>query len=543
MLFQSSPEYLLRATPHPKTKNKTNRMPLRPLRLSDFSDMFPSDLDVEDEEGVHPAARYYVVAGARTAPETVGATEGGAGADANADAKAKAKAKAGGKSESDEELGLFRSVPLSFRAIDTLFRSMPRVRKALAAELADALQEDPEGADAEVPMFPRRYGESDKAYSRRLLKEAWPTVWEKTARAAYETSHGFESEGKQGTRFRWDVRRMVLEKRDSHPRQVHKLTLAQAMSRLHNLYNHVLRKLPKQLRYTLVPMSRPRGGVDPLESAGTYGYVSLPLDDFSPERLSDSRWRPVPATQMGQQRSFGFRFVGQGGVPKLMGGSDAFIGDEGHAVDDLQGNNKEMEMSGGLVPDLDVAALPAGDVSGGHAAAGDVTGGLTAAAQTFPLEFMEKLKSLAKTESKLTSRKIVAEQDHEEMVGDFVVRVGGKKGAGAGGDESSTESESDDDDEVSVEIEEDSSSSDSDSEYTSESEDEDDQFEDASTSETSQQNSNEYTLPQVLFGLLAPNSGLGKSLKGGSLGETVPDGSVAPSLLSNLSALENFARH
>ena len=200
------------------------------------------------------------------------------------------------------------------------------------------------------------------------------------------------------------------------------------------------------------------------------------------------------------------------------------------------------------MPDLDVAALPAGDVSGGHASAatGDVSGGLTAAAQTFPLEFMEKLKSLAKTESKLISRNnIVAEdlEDHEEMVGDFVVRVGGKKGAGAGGDESSTESESDDDDEVSVEIEEDSSSSDSDSEYTSESEDEDDQFEGASTSETSQQNSNEYTLPQVLFGLLAPKSGLGKLLKGGSLGETVPDGSVAPSLLSNLSALENFARH
>lgn len=489
--------------------------------------MFPSDLDVEDEEGVHPAARYYVVAGARTAPETVGATEGGAGADANADAKAKAKAKAGGKSESDEELGLFRSVPLSFRAIDTLFRSMPRVRKALAAELADALQEDPEGADAEVPMFPRRYGESDKAYSRRLLKEAWPTVWEKTARAAYETSHGFESEGKQGTRFRWDVRRMVLEKRDSHPRQVHKLTLAQAMSRLHNLYNHVLRKLPKQLRYTLVPMSRPRGGVDPLESAGTYGYVSLPLDDFSPERLSDSRWRPVPATQMGQQRSFGFRFVGQGGVPKLMGGSDAFIGDEGHAVDDLQGNNKEMEMSGGLVPELDAAAFPAGDSSGGHAAAGNVSGGLTSA--------------LAKTESKLFSQNIVAE-DHEEMVGDFVVRVGGKKGSGAGDDESSTESESDDE-EVSIQIDDSSSSESDDSEYTSESGDEDDQFEDSSASETSQQNSNEYTLPQVLFGLLAPKSGLGKSLKGGSLGETVPDGSVAPSLLSNLSALENFARH
>jgi len=203
-------------------------------------------------------------------------------------------------------------------------------------------------------------------------------------------------------------------------------------------------------------------------------------------------------------------------------------------------------MSGGLVPDLDVAALPAGDVSGGHASAatGDVSGGLTAAAQTFPLEFMEKLKSLAKTESKLISRNIVAEdlEDHEEMVGDFVVRVGGKKGAGAGGDESSTESESDDE-EVSIEID-DSSSSESESEYTSESGDEDDdQFEDASTSETSQQNSNEYTLPQVLFGLLAPKSGLGKSLKGGSLGETVPDGSVAPSLLSNLSALENFARH
>lgn len=536
MLFQCNPEYLLRRPRHISKQKTKQRMP---LRLSDFSGMFPSDLD---EEGVHPAARYYVVAGARTAPETVGAIEGGAGADADADAKAKA----GGKGESDEELGLFRSVPLSFRAIDSLFRSMPRVRKALAAELADALQEDPEGADAEVPMFPRRYGESDKAYSRRLLKEAWPTVWEKTARAAYETSHGFESEGKQGTRFRWDVRRMVLEKRDNHPRQVHKLTLAQAMSRLHNLYNHVLRKLPKQLRYTLVPMSRPRGGVDPLESAGTYGYVSLPLDDFSPERLSDSRWRPVPATQMGQQRSFGFRFVGQGGVPKLMGGSDAFIGDEGHAENDLQGNNKEMEMSGGLVPDLDVAALPAGDVSGGHAAAGDVTGGLTAAAQTFPLEFMEKLKSLAKTESKLISRNIVAEdlEDHEEMVGDFVVRVGGKKGAGAGGDESSTESESDDD-EVSVEIEEDSSSSDSDSEYTSESEDEDDQFEDASTSETSQQNSNEYTLPQVLFGLLAPKSGYGKQLPAPMLkgGGTGPDGSVAPSLLSNLSALENFARH
>ena len=536
MLFQSSPEYLLRATPHPKTKNKTNRMP---LRLSDFSGMFPSDLDVEDEEGVHPAARYYVVAGARTAPETVGAIEGGAGADADADAKAKA----GGKGESDEELGLFRSVPLSFRAIDTLFRSMPRVRKALAAELADALQEDPEGADAEVPMFPRRYGESDKAYSRRLLKEAWPTVWEKTARAAYETSHGFESEGKQGTRFRWDVRRMVLEKRDSHPRQVHKLTLAQAMSRLHNLYNHVLRKLPKQLRYTLVPMSRPRGGVDPLESAGTYGYVSLPLDDFSPERLSDSRWRPVPATQMGQQRSFGFRFVGQGVVPKLMGGSDVFTGDEGHAVDDLQGNNKEMEMSGGLVPELDVAAVATAEGSG------DVSGGHAVAAQSFPRDFLKKLKKLAESESKSSPQNEVAE-DHEEMVGDFVVRIGGKKEAkskqsGAGAYESSTESESESG-EVSIQID-DSSSSESGSEFMSESEDDEDdnQFEDGSTGETSQQNSNEYTLPQVLFGLLAPKSGYGKQLPAPMLkgGGTGPDGSVAPSLLSNLSALENFARH
>ena len=61
------------------SKQKTKQR--MPLRLSDFSGMFPSDLD---EEGVHPAARYYVVAGARTAPETVGAIEGGAGADAAA---------------------------------------------------------------------------------------------------------------------------------------------------------------------------------------------------------------------------------------------------------------------------------------------------------------------------------------------------------------------------------------------------------------------------------------------------------------------------
>ena len=495
-----------------------------PLRPSDFSHMFPP-ADADDEEGVHPAARYYVVAGARTAPETF--EDGEAGADA------------------DEETGLFRSVPLSFRALETLFRSMPRVRKALAAELADAMQDDPEGADAEVPMFPRNDGESEKAYGRRLLSQAWPIIWEKTARAAYETSHGFEQARKRGTRFRWDVRRMVLEKRENHPpRQVHKLTHAQAMSRLHNVYNHVLRKLPKQLRYTLVPMSRPRGGVDPLESAGTYGYVSLPLDDFSPERLSDSRWRPVPATQMGLQRSFGFRFVGQGGVPKLMGGSEVVIGDEGHEVDDLEGNNKEMEMSGGLVPELDVAAVAttegSGDVSGGHAVA----------AQSFPRDFMKKLKKLAESESKSSPQNEVAE-DHEEMVGDFVVRIGGKKEAkskqsGAGAYESSTESESESG-EVSIQIDDSSSSSESGSEFMSESEDDEDdnQFEDGSTGETSQKNSNEYTLPEVLFGLLAPKSGYGKQLPAPMLkgGGTGPDGSVAPSLLSNLSALENFARH
>ena len=272
----------------------------RPLHADDFAAMFArAEVDDEEDDDMAPHSRFYVVASARTAPEVFGDGENG-----------------------PESPSLFAAAPLSFAHLSKLFERMPRVLRALELELAEA-EQDQNGAPAK--LFPQRAGEALAVYKSRLLAEAWPEVWERTARAAFETSKGFDRAARncrvsgRGP-FRWDVRRLGYEAKEGHARPGYRLTHGQAMIRLHNLYNFVLRKLPASLRYTLVPMSRPRNGVDPLEEAGKYGYATLPLDDFAKDQLRDSQWsyeRILPAPANALQRSFEFRWRGAPPAPRL----------------------------------------------------------------------------------------------------------------------------------------------------------------------------------------------------------------------------------
>lgn len=264
--------------------------------MKDFEDMFPVEaIDADDE--LDPSSRYYVAASARSAPELFGAGENG-----------------------PDSRSLFASAPLSFQHLNKLFERMPRVLQALRQELESVETEDDAGAT--IKLYPRKAGEAAAAYSARLMTDAWPDIWERTARAAYETSKGFDRAARncrvsgKGP-FRWDVRRLAYEPKEGHVRQVHRLTHGQAMIRLHNLYNHVIRRLPKELRYTLIPMSRPRNGFDPLDTAGKYGYAELPLEDFLKPQLVDENWRLVPYQAAGTKRTFVFAWAGPAPVPRL----------------------------------------------------------------------------------------------------------------------------------------------------------------------------------------------------------------------------------
>jgi len=274
----------------------------RPLHANDFAQLFaPPAEEEEDDDDMAPNSRYYVVATARTAPEVFADGQNG-----------------------PESPSLFAAAPLSFAHLGKLFERMPRVLRALELELAEAEEEDDAGADRK--LFPQRAGEALAAYKSRLLAEAWPEVWERTARAAFSTSKGFDRAARncrvsgRGP-FRWDVRRLGYEAKEGHARPGYRLTHGQAIVRLHNLYNFVLRKLPSALRYSLIPMSRPHNGVDPLEAAGKYGWASLPLEDFSKARLREPQWtfeRVVPAPAVSLKRSFEFLWRGAPPAPRLL---------------------------------------------------------------------------------------------------------------------------------------------------------------------------------------------------------------------------------
>lgn len=80
------------------------------------------------------------------------------------------------------------SVNVSFQQLNKLFERMPRVQQALRQELA-AMQT----GDGGSKLYPRKAGEAAAAYSSRLWEEAWPDLWERTARASETTSCGIAS--------------------------------------------------------------------------------------------------------------------------------------------------------------------------------------------------------------------------------------------------------------------------------------------------------------------------------------------------------------